>query len=151
MSAGAERRAAGFDIGGTKILGRVLDPDDATRPLGRVRVDTPRGAPGITAALAGAVADLDAQLDRLDGTRVEAVGIGIAGLVDRRGRLPFAPNLPGVIDFDVPVAVAEAVGRPTVVDNDANCAAVGRAPAGRRRGGATTWCWSPWAPASAAA
>ncbi len=116
---------AGFDIGGTKILGRVLDPADPRRALVQNRTDTPRGAPALVDALAAAVADLDGQLEARGHPRLRGVGVGIAGLVDRRGVLQVAPNLPGIVGLDVGVAVAEATGLAAVaVDNDANCAAV---------------------------
>ena len=34
---------AGLDLGGTKVLGLVLDPADPARALVTERVDTPRG------------------------------------------------------------------------------------------------------------
>ncbi len=116
---------AGFDVGGTKILGRVPDPADPRRALVQHRRDTPRGAPAVVDALAAAVADLDAQLAARGHQGLHGVGVGIAGLVDRRGVLQVAPNLPGIVGLDVGVAVAEATGLAAVtVDNDANCAAV---------------------------
>jgi glucokinase len=115
---------AGFDIGGTKILGQVLDPDDARGALAVSRTDTPRGAPAVVDAIAGVVADLDAQLAQQGRPALAGVGIGIAGLVDRRGVLQFAPNLPGIVGFDVPAEVSGATGVPVVADNDANCAVV---------------------------
>ncbi|HVN50481.1 MAG TPA: ROK family protein [Acidimicrobiales bacterium] len=115
---------AGVDVGGTKILGRVLDPDDARRTLVEVRADTPRGADAIGAALVEVVGDLRAALERAGHGDLRAVGIGIAGLVDRGGVLRFAPNLPGVVGFDVGAALRAATGLAVVVDNDANCATV---------------------------
>ncbi len=116
---------AGFDVGGTKILGRVLDPHDPRRALAHHRRDTPRGAEAVVEALDAAVAELDAQLDAAGLPRVGAVGVGIAGLVDRAGVLQVAPNLPGIVGLDVGEAVAAATGLTAVaVDNDANCAAV---------------------------
>jgi len=130
----ADRLVAGFDVGGTKILGRVLDPTDPRRMLASNRTDTPRGQSAILAALADAVADLDDQLHRAGRPALGAVGVGIAGLVDRDGVLQFAPNLPGVVDFDVAALLSSAAGVPVVVDNDANCAAVAEHRAGAGRG-----------------
>jgi glucokinase len=124
---------AGLDVGGTKILGRVLDPEDVRTTLVEVRADTPRGAEAIAAALSGVVADLRDELTRAGRPDLAGVGVGIAGLVDRAGVLQFAPNLPGVVGFDVATPLRESTGLPIAVDNDANCATVAehRAGAGR--------------------
>lgn len=53
---------------------------------------------------------------------MDAVGVGAAGQVDLGGVLRFAPNLPGVLDAELAAMLTQAVGRPVVVDNDANCA-----------------------------
>jgi glucokinase len=120
----ADPQVAGFDIGGTKILGRVLDPADPRRALATSRVDTPRGEAGIVEALGASVADLQRQLADRGLAPLAGVGVGIAGLVDAKGVLRFAPNLPGIVDFDVRTAVAGATGLAVTVDNDANAAAV---------------------------
>jgi glucokinase len=113
---------AGVDVGGTKILGRVLHPDDPRQSLVDVLADTPRGADAIAAALVEVVADLRNWLAATGREDLAGVGIGIAGLVDRNGILRFAPNLPGVIGFDVTRPLAAATGLTVSVDNDANCA-----------------------------
>jgi glucokinase len=116
---------AGFDIGGTKILARVLDPDDPRRSIADARVDTPRGSDALAASVQTVVADLRTQLDAAGRGELEAVGVGMAGLVDRAGVLHLAPNLPGVVRFDLAGAVEPSIGLPVVVGNDANCATVG--------------------------
>jgi len=113
--------AIGVDVGGTKILARLVDPAAPLLALGHVRVDTPRGAPAILAAMHDAVEQVhDA---RPVGAAVATIGLGLAGLVDRHGVLRFAPNLPSAIDFDPGPSFAERWSVPVVVDNDANCAA----------------------------
>jgi glucokinase len=114
----------GIDVGGTKILGRALDPADPAVTLAERRADTPRGARAIQAALADLIGGLRDDVAGRGPADVAAVGIGIAGLVDHAGVLRFAPNLPSVVDYDVASRLAEATGLPVVVDNDANCAAV---------------------------
>ena len=125
---------AGLDLGGTKVLGMVPDPADPRRALAMVRVDTPRGAGPIVAALHDVVARLQADLDGQGLGPLAAVGAGVAGLVDRGGVLRFAPNLPGVVDLDVHAALVEATGLAVVVDNDANTATVGEHRAGAGQG-----------------
>src|SRR6476469_8934608 len=121
-------------MGGTKILGVVLDADDGGPPLVEERVPTPEG----TAAVAAAVVVLAARLrDRAraeTGREVSSVGLGAPGLVDRVGTLRFGPNLPGVIDHDFATQLADGLGLPAVVDNDATCATWGEHERGAARG-----------------
>ena len=121
---GAPRIVAGLDLGGTKILGRVLDSADPAVALGDLRVDTPHGSDAIIDALVKLVDALGSEAEANGLGTLEAIGIGAAGLVDRRGVISFAPNLPGVVDLDVVGLVGAATGLPVVVDNDANTAAV---------------------------
>ncbi len=79
------------------------------------------------------VAQLRTELEARDG-EVVAVGVGLPGLVDRRGRLRHAPHLPGVVDLDVAGPLAEATGLPVVADNDATCALVAEHRLGAARG-----------------
>jgi glucokinase len=113
---------AGLDLGGTKILGVVADPAAPRTVLCSVRVDTPRGAGALVAGMAGVVAELRAEVARRELGDLDAVGVGIAGLVDRAGVLRVAPNLPGVVDLDVHGDLSAATGLPVAVDNDANVA-----------------------------
>ena len=54
------------------------------------------------------------------------VGVGAPGMVDRAGTLRFAPNLPGAAGTDLRRLVADRLsGSVVVVENDANCAALG--------------------------
>jgi glucokinase len=109
----------GLDIGGTKILGVVLDQEDPRRVLAERRVPTPAGADELLAALVESVTALTGSVGR-----PASVGVGIPGLVDHQGVLHFGPHLPGIIDFPIADRLAEAVGVAVVADNDANCAAL---------------------------
>jgi predicted NBD/HSP70 family sugar kinase len=121
------RWAAGLDIGGTKVLGVLLDADDAVR--GSVRVPTRRGTDGVVAAAADVVGRLcaDAGLGVAD---LAAVGAGVPGLVDPvTGEVSHAVNL-GIDDRGValaPLLAARLGGVPVTVENDLNVAAVGAA------------------------
>jgi glucokinase len=121
---GAPRIVAGLDLGGTKILGRVLDSADPLTALGDIRVDTPKGSDAIIDAVVDLVAALGREAAGKGLPPIEAVGMGAAGLVDKHGVVSFAPNLPGVVDLDLAGLVRERTGLPVVVDNDANTATV---------------------------
>lgn len=117
----------GLDIGGTKILGALLDPEGEV--VGTVRRTTVHGAEGLVAGAAQAVRDVvsSAGVELVD---VAGVGLGIPGIVDHRsGTVKHAVNL-GVHDDELPLAEllsAELGGVPVVVENDLNVAAVGAA------------------------
>jgi glucokinase len=117
----------GLDVGGTKILGVVLD--DAGTVVAEDRVPTPAGA----AAILDAAAGLCLRLQELAGPAT-GVGIGTAGLVDRGGVVRVSPNLPGVSYEPFADGLAGRLGVEVAADNDATCAAWGEFRLGAARG-----------------
>lgn len=113
--AGSAPRAVGIDIGGTKMLGVVVDPADPTTVLAEDRRPTPHGPAALVDGIAGLVEGLD------PGGR-GPVGLGIPGLIDRGDVFRFGANLPGVVDLAVGEVVGARLGRPVAADNDATCA-----------------------------
>ena len=105
----------GIDLGGTKILGVRFAgghvKDDA-------KLETPSGGPeAVAAALAECV-------EKLGGTKdIDAIGIGVPGVVDAEGSVVRrAPNLAG-FDGDVALRalVVEATGvKHVILENDVN-------------------------------
>ncbi len=122
------RWVVGVDLGGTKILARLVDPATG-RAEGRVKAKTPAGPEAVLDAVADAVTELDALAPS------GAVGLGVPGLVDRRGVVERCPNIVG---WDRPVEVerilTERLGRPVVAANDVNCGAVAEHRLGSGRG-----------------
>ena len=108
--------AVGVDIGGTKVAGGVVDVTGGV--LARVRRVTPsRDARLVEATIVDVVEELRATHD------VVAVGVGAAGFVDAdRARVRFAPHL-AWRDEPLRDHVADRIGLPVVVENDANAAA----------------------------
>ena len=119
-------RTVGVDVGGTKML--AVTVDDTGQVKGDRRVPTPDTAAALIDAY---VAVVDYQ--RADG-RVDAVGVGAPGLVDRDGVLHAAPNLPGIHDLAIKVLLEERLQLPVQVDNDATCAAWGERELGAAKG-----------------
>jgi glucokinase len=116
----------GLDIGGTNIKGVVLAPDGAV--LAQHSIPTMRGPEGVVASATQMVDWLLTQAgvaaDELGG-----IGIGIPGLVDSAtGVINHAVNL-GITDVPLHLAekLTEIYGKPVVVDNDLNVAALGTA------------------------
>lgn len=122
--------AVGLDLGGTKILGVVLDA--AGRILVDARRPTPDGEDQIVDALAATLADLEVA----GGGRLGdlPIGVGMPGLVATDGVLHSSPNLPDVADLHVGEELTGRVAGPVTVANDATCAALAEWRAGAGRG-----------------
>jgi glucokinase len=117
----------GVDVGGTKVAAGVVDEDGQI--VTKLKRFTPAASPGGTI---GVIADVVNEL--LAEYEVEAVGIGAAGFVDQtRSTVLFAPNL-AWRDQPVKKQVEDRIGRPVVVENDANAAAWAEAKLGAARG-----------------
>ena len=127
QGAAAPEYTVGLDIGGTKILGALLDP--AGEVVATVRRSTVHGADGLVAGAAGAVRDV-VESGGVELAAVVGVGLGIPGIVDHvSGTVKHAVNL-GVHDDELPLADLLSLalgGVPVVVENDLNVAAVGAA------------------------
>ena len=117
----------GVDVGGTKIAAGVVDAKGSIVEM--TKRPTPAADPAATVDVLS-----DAVLELLDRHEVEAVGIGAAGFVEEtRSTVRFAPNLAW---REEPVArlVEERVGRPVIIENDANAAAWAETKQGAGRG-----------------
>ena len=105
----------GVDIGGTKVLGGVVDESGAV--LAETRRHTP--AEDVFKTL-DTIVEVIRELAAAH--PVEAVGIGAAGWIDeQRATVLFAPNLAWNHE-PLRDKVSAAVGLPVVVENDANVA-----------------------------
>jgi glucokinase len=133
----------GVDLGGTNVRAAVVAADGGL--AGPAATHSSQGAAG-AAATAGAV--VRAVRDAITGAgrspdAIRAVGVAVPGHVDgAAGVVRWAPNLgetrSGVFEpwRDVPLAalVGEGLGRPVVLGNDANLAALGEYRFGSGRG-----------------
>jgi glucokinase len=110
--------ACGVDVGGTKILGGVVDEKGSI--LDEVRVTSPATDPdAIQAAIAAVVLELK------DRHEISSVGVGAAGYIDKgRSSVMFAPNI-AWRDVNLRQGLEKQVELPVVIENDANAAAWG--------------------------
>jgi glucokinase len=123
------RRTIGVDMGGTKLLAGAVD-------IGlEVHHRAQRTLTGLDQS-----ALLDIAVDAVNETResadgeVDAVGFGIPSLIDQRtGIAVIAVNLP-LIDIPFADVMAERLGLPVFVDNDANVATLAEHRAGAAQG-----------------
>ena len=127
------RLRIGVDLGGTKIEAAALAPDG--RMLARRRVPTPAGDADATLdAIAGLVKRIEAELGA-EGT----VGIGTPGaLSPATGRLRNS-NSTCLNDLPLDRMIAERLGRPVRLANDANCFALSEATDGAGAGARTVF------------
>lgn len=117
----------GVDIGGTKVAAAVVDESGAM--LEKLRVDTPAKTPG---SVNDAIADLVWRLRERH--EVDAIGMGAPGFVSAdRSTVLFTPNLPWRAE-PLGAEMTQRLNLPTVVENDANCAAWAEYRFGAARG-----------------
>jgi glucokinase len=114
----------GIDVGGTKVLGGVVD--EAGKVLTTARKDTPRQG---GSALTQTIADVAKEL--LEQNSVTSVGVSAAGFVssDRKTMLA-TPNIADWNGVDLDNQLTTLIGLPVVIENDANAAAWGEAKFG---------------------
>jgi glucokinase len=108
--------SVGVDVGGTKIL--AIAVEESGRRVGKeVRRPTPRGTAALLDAIVGVISEA-----RTTAGDIDAIGLGIPGLVDRSGRLAVGPNLPGIAGVQFRDELQGRLNLPVAVDNDATCA-----------------------------
>ncbi len=123
-----ENLSIGVDIGGTKVLGGVVDPSGNI--LTTHREDTPKaGGSALTQTIIGVIQELLAQHP------VTSIGISAAGFVssDRQTMLA-TPNIAGWNGINLKEEISREINLPIVIENDANAAAWGEAVYGAGRG-----------------
>ncbi|MEA5595374.1 ROK family protein [Rivularia sp. UHCC 0363] len=118
----------GVDLGGTAIkLGRFTSDGACLKSL---TVNTPQPATpeAVVTAIVDAIAIVDPQ-----GNAV-AIGVGTPGPADAAGRIAkIAINLPQWRNVFLADILEAKIGKPTIIDNDANCAGLGEAWLGAGR------------------
>ena len=117
----------GIDVGGTKILGGVVDESGAV--LATARTDTPRqGGKVLTEAIAKIAREL------LDQHEAASIGVSAAGFVssDRKTMLA-TPNIADWNGVNLDYELTTLIGLPVIIENDANAAAWGEAKFGAGR------------------
>ena len=120
----------GLDIGGTKVLGVAVHPDDPTTVVAARRHATIGDSDALISTMIEMVAALEADC----GASFSAIGVGIAGLVDSTGVLRYSPNIDGVLDLDIGRRLRADLRRPVAVENEATAAVWAESLHGAARG-----------------
>ncbi|HVL30971.1 MAG TPA: ROK family protein [Solirubrobacteraceae bacterium] len=110
----------GVDLGGTKLLAGAVDP---ALSVHHRAIRSARGADQATLleTIVGAVREVRDATEATSAS-VEAVGFGIPCMIDqRRGMAVMSTHLP-IVDLPFRDLMAERLGLPVFVDNDANAA-----------------------------
>ncbi len=114
-----ERVVLSADIGGTHIRFAVVDLDGNLIKIVKRRLDRSVKGDGLEQIASQAVEI--AEWADSSGMDVLGIGIGIAGKIDcSSGKVIFSPNLPEVNGKNISKSIADRVGKPVFLDNDAN-------------------------------
>lgn len=127
----------GVDVGGTTVSGGLVTPDGNV--LSAIQAPTSLGSGTAEHTILGIVTDLHAEA-QTRGLALEAVGVGVPGLVDtERGMLLHSAGSHVADLHRVPLAdrISAKTGVPAFVDNDVNALALGEWMFGLGRGAAS--------------
>jgi glucokinase len=118
-----DRYCLGIDLGGTFIKFGLLSQDH--RPNNTIQLPTPRRPEDVVAQMKTGAEQLLAERG-LSRDVLIGLGIGSPGPLDlSAGMIVGMPNVPSMKNFPIRDRVGEAIGLPTVLENDANAAAYG--------------------------
>lgn len=125
--------AIGIDIGGTNMRCALVDPEGKivrqTRTASGAAFEARETAGRLIAECRSLVTEASAS-----GARVRAVGLGVAGRIEREsGRIVLSPNLPRMNGYALAPELADALGTPVVMENDADCFGIGESLLGAGR------------------
>jgi glucokinase len=111
--------AIGIDLGGTNLRGALVSREGTI--IRKIKEPTSKD-------LLPSVLRL---IETLFSDEVLGVGLGVAGLIDRkRSRVLISPNLPGVEHIDFIAGIHQRFNVPVRIENDGNAAAFGELTAG---------------------
>lgn len=114
--------AIGFDVGGTNVRGVALERGSAA-PLATRRSKTLADGDVLVNTIVEVTEGLMSDLAESDSSvTLDAVGLGMAALMDSSGVFRYAPNIPGVFNYPLVERVTERLGVPVMADNDATTA-----------------------------
>ena len=124
----AIERVIGIDLGGTAIKLGIFLPDGTCLEAISLPTPQPANPKPVVRAIAKGVMQLDP--DRT----CQAIGLGMPGPTDKAKRIARKSiNLPGWDDVPVADWLESQTGLSTILENDANCAAIGEAWLGAGR------------------
>jgi len=118
-----KKYAIGIDLGGTNLRVALVSEDgEIVR-----KIKKPSTEPVLDALLSA--------IDEIKQAEIVGIGLGVAGLIDRRrGRVFTSPNLHAIEGVDLVRDIRNRFNVPVMIENDANVAALGEKTAGAGKG-----------------
>jgi len=110
----------GLDIGGTNIRAGIVEGDTVHNIISQT--------------FNGDVEQIYAIVDKLMSNNVEGIGVGVPASVTDDGVIPSANNIPQWNNVPLRHLLEERFKKKTMIDNDANCFALGECIYGEARG-----------------
>ncbi len=124
----------GMDLGGTKILAAVVDPEGRIVAEAKLKTKADQG-PDIVIGRMAETARQAARKARIDWSQVRGVGIGAPGPMNpETGVVYHPPNLPDWEEVALGPRLSEALGIPVCLENDVNLGTLGEHTLGAGRG-----------------
>jgi len=124
----------GIDMGGTKILAAVVDPDGQIVGEAKKKTKPEIGPEGVIGRIVS-VANEAVAAAGLRMKNVDAAGIGAPSPASPETGVVFnAPNMPGWLDVPLGDVLGQRLGLPVVVDNDVNLGTLGEFVYGAGKG-----------------
>lgn len=116
--------AIGVDLGGTNLRVAAVDDTGSILEIIGTPANISRGREPVIDEIAAATLSL---ADKFRGShRLMGIGVGIPGIIDlASGTVCSAANLPGWTDYPVRKRLESKLGAAVILENDANCAALG--------------------------
>jgi glucokinase len=124
----------GMDLGGTKILAAVVDPEGHI--LGEAKSATKaEGGPDSVLRRMARTARKAAQQAGIDWSAIGGVGVGAPGPIEPESGMVYnPPNLPGWDEVALGPRLSEALGVPVCLENDVNLGTLGEYALGAGQG-----------------
>ena len=133
MTSSASSPLWGIDLGGTKIEGAILDPDQPTQAIRRLRVPTEsaKGYEHILAQFSRLIGELE---DSSGLKRPALIGVGTPGVTVPQTRLLKNSNTLCLNGKPLAVDLSRTLSCGVLLANDANCCALAEATLGTAKG-----------------
>ncbi len=125
------KHAIGLDIGGTKILGILMDENG--KILKRKNVETNSGKSS-REIIGNVCFVVDFLLRGFSAKKISGIGIGCAGITDGKGKFLFSPNIPSLKGVSLKSVLSRRYNMRVVHENDANCFAIAEHAFGAGKG-----------------
>ena len=135
-----DRLVFAVDLGGTHLRAAAIDENGHIQFRLKQKTPTTDDPQEIVSALIAAARVCDEQT-RAAGKSIGSISVVVPGTVNvASGKIVTIPNVPCLDSFELTPALTHALGRPVILENDANAAAVGEMWQGAARKHRTIVC-----------